>query len=148
MYWKWWRIIMQGRLYIVKFWMRGPPLGPIFFIFMQLPGNFNQIISWFTPPPRSAPGMLHRIIETHLQFSGCDLNLPNTHSPWYQNHRLWHTRFKWYITCRHQGRRSVGFYLLLFHHAISTSPAFCHSASLCRSMSGWNGWETSVTLNR
>ena len=41
----------QWRVYIVKFWMRALPLGPIFFIFIQFMAKFGPIIGW-TPPPR------------------------------------------------------------------------------------------------
>ena len=59
-------LLIQWRIYIVKFCT--PPLGPIFFIFMQFSANFSQIISWRTalsgcPLPLGKPGSATVILQ-------------------------------------------------------------------------------------
>ena len=46
---------LQWRIYIVKFWMHVPLLGPIFFIFMQFSAKFGKIIGLYPSPFGLAP---------------------------------------------------------------------------------------------
>ena len=41
--------VQQWRIYIVKFWMRGPPWGPNSFNFMHFFGKFGKIVCWHPP---------------------------------------------------------------------------------------------------
>ena len=70
----------QWRVYIVKFWMRALPLGPIFFIFIQFMAKFGPIIGWNPPPSRKSWIRCYGVMSHQCDSSLLDIYVSVLHS--------------------------------------------------------------------